>query len=123
MLHYIRIYICKVDIYRTARARGPTGLQLWLFTSLGIMFGFYRVGVCNRERSAEKLADREARYAMAPILQAEEDRWYYEREKEIMAKEAEIMKDVKDWKVGESQYLTKRWVPRQVVDLDRNTKK
>ena len=87
------------------------------------MFGFYRVGVCNRERSAEKLADREARYAMAPILQAEEDRWYYEREKEIMAKEAEIMKNVKDWKVGESQYLTKRWVPRQVVDLDRNTKK
>lgn len=87
------------------------------------MFGFYRLGVCNRERNAERLADREARYAMAPILQAEADRWYYEREKEIMAREAEIMKDVKGWKVGEPQYLTKRWVPRQVVDLDRNTKK
>lgn len=115
--------ILKVDIYKTARARGPTGLQLWLFSSLGIMYGFYRIGVANGERSAERLADREARYAIATVLQAEEDRWYYEREKEIMAFEGEVMKNVKDWKVGESQYLTKRWVPRQVGDLDRNTKK
>jgi NADH dehydrogenase (ubiquinone) 1 alpha subcomplex subunit 13 len=115
--------LLKVDVYRTARPRGPTGLQLWLFSSLGIVYGFYRIGVCNRERSAERLADREARYAMAPILQAEEDRWYYEREKEIIAKEAAIMKDVKGWNASESQYLTKRWVPRQTFDLDRNLKK
>jgi NADH dehydrogenase (ubiquinone) 1 alpha subcomplex subunit 13 len=87
------------------------------------MYGFYRVGVGNRERSAERMADREARYAMATVLQAEEDRWYYEREKEIMAKEAAVMKNVEGWKVGESQYLTSRWVPRQTLDLDRNLKK
>lgn len=90
---------------------------------MAIAYGFYRVGVCNKERSGEMLAEREARYAMAPLLQAEEDRWYYEREKEIMKQEAEIMKNVSGWKVGESTYLTSRWVPRQTAYLDKNIKK
>ena len=112
-----------MDVYKTARARGPTGLQLWLFSSLAIMYGFYRVGVGNRERSAERSAERQARYGMAPILQAEEDLWYYAREQEIIAKEAAIMKNVDGWKADESQYLTSRWVPRQTFDLNRNLKK
>lgn len=103
--------------------RGPTGFQIWAFTSLGIAFGFYRVGVYNRERNGEKLAERESRYAMAAILQAEEDRWYCERENAILQKEAEIMKNVPGWKVGESVYLTDRWVPRQTSFLDKNLKK
>jgi NADH dehydrogenase (ubiquinone) 1 alpha subcomplex subunit 13 len=90
---------------------------------VAIAFGFYRVGVCNKQRNGEKLAEREARYAMAPLLQAEEDRWYVEREKEIMKKEAEIMKNVPGWKVGESMYFTKRWVPRQTTFVDKNVKK
>jgi NADH dehydrogenase (ubiquinone) 1 alpha subcomplex subunit 13 len=110
-------------VYKAARARGPTGMQLWLFSSVAIMYGFYRLGVGNHKRNAERMADRQARYAMAPILQAEEDRWYHAREQEILAREAEIMKNVEGWKVGESQYLTNRWVPRQLYDMDRNTKK
>jgi NADH dehydrogenase (ubiquinone) 1 alpha subcomplex subunit 13 len=90
---------------------------------LTIAYGYYRVGVCNKERSGEKLLEREARYAMAPVLQAEEDRWYLEREKEIMKREAEIMKDVPGWKVGEPVYFTRRWVPRQHSEVDKNTKK
>ena len=113
----------QIDIARTARARGPTGLQLWVISSVTIAYGFYRVGVGNKERNGEKLAEREARYAMAPLLQAEEDRWYFEREKEIMQKEAEIMKNVPGWKVGESSYYTSRWVPRQTAFLDKNVKK
>jgi NADH dehydrogenase (ubiquinone) 1 alpha subcomplex subunit 13 len=92
-------------------------------SSLAIAFGFYRVGLCNHDRSAEQAACREAKYAMAPVLQAEEDRWYYEREKEIFKREAEIMKNRKDWKVGESVYYTDRWVPRQTYFLDKNIKK
>jgi NADH dehydrogenase (ubiquinone) 1 alpha subcomplex subunit 13 len=113
----------QVDLARTARARGPTGLQLWAISSLAIAYGFYRIGVGNRERSGEKVALREARYAMAPVLQAEEDRWYFEREKEIMQREAEIMKNVPGWKVGESVYYTSRWVPRQTSFMDKNVKK
>jgi NADH dehydrogenase (ubiquinone) 1 alpha subcomplex subunit 13 len=112
-----------VDITRTARARGPSGLQLWAFSTLAIAFGFYRVGVTNRQRSGEKLAEREARYTMAAMLQAEEDRWYCEREKDIQKKEAEIMKHIPGWKVGESVYNTSRWVPRQTTFLDKNIKK
>ena len=60
---------------------------------------------------------------MAPLLQAEEDRWYMEREKDILAKEAEIMKNVPGWKVGESVFHSDRWVPRHVAPLDKNLKK
>lgn len=87
------------------------------------MFGMYRVGKYNRERAGEKLLMREARYSMAPILQAEADRLYMAREEEINKREAEIMKDVKGWKVGESVYNTERWVPRNITPLDRNNKK
>ena len=90
---------------------------------MAIAYGFFRVGQHNRERSAEKLAERKARYAMAPLLQAEEDRWYMEREKDILAKEAEIMKNVPGWKVGESVFHSDRWVPRHVAPLDKNLKK
>jgi NADH dehydrogenase (ubiquinone) 1 alpha subcomplex subunit 13 len=88
-----------------------------------IAFGFYRVGQTNIKMSGEKLEERKARYAMAPVLQAEEDRWYLARETEILKKEAEIMKDVPGWKVGESTYYTDRWVPRHVAPMDKNSKK
>jgi len=102
--------------------RGPSGIVLWAGASLMIAWGFYRVGLSNKERSGEKLMEREARYAMAPILQAEEDRWYAAREERIMEKEAEIMKDVPGWK-PEPVYFTKRWVPRVYSEVDKNTKK
>lgn len=113
----------QVDLLRTARARGPSGLQIWLMASFGIAYGFYRVGVRNRQVNGERMAEREAQYAMAPFLQAEEDAWYHAREQYIMEKEAAIMKDVPDWKVGESTYFTQRWVPRQTAFLDKNVKK
>ena len=40
--------------------------------------------------------------------------------KENYEEEALIMKDVKDWKVGESVYHTKRWVPPVGLELKRN---
>jgi NADH dehydrogenase (ubiquinone) 1 alpha subcomplex subunit 13 len=87
-----------------------------------IAWGFYRVGLANHERSGEFNAERDAKYAMAPVLQAEEDRWYVERERYIIAKEAEIMKNVPGWVPGESVYHGKRWVPRQIMMLDPNIK-
>lgn len=98
-------------------------MALWGVSSVLIMWGFYRVGKTNREKNIEKAADREVRYAMAPILQAESDRWFVAREMEIKQKEAEIMKDVPGFRPGESVYYTKRWVPRQFTEMDTNYKK
>ena len=68
------------------------------------------------------MAERKARYTMAPYLQAEADREYLQREIMILKKEKEIMKDVKNWKVGRSPYNSGRWMPRAVGELDRNIK-
>ena len=60
------------------------------------------------------------RYAMAPILQAEADREYATREVAIQQKEAEIMKNVKGWQVGQSSYYTKTEdVPRKMNPFDK----
>jgi NADH dehydrogenase (ubiquinone) 1 alpha subcomplex subunit 13 len=114
---------CQVDITRTARARGPTGFQIWAISTTAILFGFYRVGKYNRAKSAEKLETRKARYAMAPVLQAEEDRWYVAREEQNLRKEAEVMKNIPGWNVGERTYFTDRWVPRHIAPMDKNQKK
>ena len=96
---------------------------MWAIASFTVAYGFYQVGQTNKQRAGEKLEERKARFAMAPILQAEEDRWYMEREKEILKQEAEIMKNVPGWKVGEKTYHSDRWVPRHVAPLDKNLKK
>jgi NADH dehydrogenase (ubiquinone) 1 alpha subcomplex subunit 13 len=49
------------------------------------------------------------------LLQAEADRDTYRREVAAKEREAEIMKDVKDWKVGESVYNSKRYTPQSFV--------
>ena len=86
------------------------------------MYGFYQVGQTNIERNKEKMLQREARYAIAPVLQAEADREYLEREKINLKKEAEIMKDVEGWKVGASPYFKKVFMPRAVNVFDRSQK-
>lgn len=112
-----------MDIAKKARARGPTGMQLWALSTGAIMYGFYRVGQHNTEQNGIKLEDRKARYALAPVLQAEEDAMYLLREKAIKDREAEIMKNVPGFQPGASVYYTDRWVPRNVAPLDKNTKK
>jgi NADH dehydrogenase (ubiquinone) 1 alpha subcomplex subunit 13 len=92
-------------------------------SSAAIAFGYWKVGQTNGVVSGEILEERRARYAMVPVLQAESDKWYVVQENEILKREAEIMKDVPHWVVGESTYLTKRWVPRHIAPLDKNAKK
>eukprot|EP00614_Pseudopedinella_elastica_P006435 CAMPEP_0172611286 /NCGR_PEP_ID=MMETSP1068-20121228/30991_1 /TAXON_ID=35684 /ORGANISM="Pseudopedinella elastica, Strain CCMP716" /LENGTH=111 /DNA_ID=CAMNT_0013415217 /DNA_START=105 /DNA_END=440 /DNA_ORIENTATION=+ len=58
--------------------RGPSGAVIWGASILCVSVGFYRVGQTNIERRAERAEVREARYAIAPLLQAEEDLRYVE---------------------------------------------
>ncbi len=51
------------------------------------------------------------------MLQAELDRDTYRRAQASLRREAEIMKDVPGWKVGDSVYNSKRYVPPSVFVL------
>lgn len=53
---------------------------------------------------------REARMAIMPFLQAEQDKMLAEQIAQANAKEADVMKHVPGWKVGESVYSQpRRW--------------
>merc|ERR1719273_828892 len=79
------------------------------------MFGFYRVGQYNQDKREQKALERRARYAIAPILQAEADREYVERELILMKKESEIMKKSDpNWVVGGSTYHSGKFMPRAI---------
>jgi NADH dehydrogenase (ubiquinone) 1 alpha subcomplex subunit 13 len=56
----------------------------------------------------EKLA---ARKAIAPVLQAEEDRRYVQTVLAAREQEAKVMANVPGWVPGQSQYSSGRWTP------------
>jgi len=112
----------KVDLSRVIPERGPKGWQLWLGASIGILYGFYQIGKTNTERNQQRLQERKVRYALAPILQAEADREYLERELINLKREAEVMKGVSGWEVGKNPYFSGKWMPRAVNQMDRNIK-
>eukprot|EP00984_Skeletonema_dohrnii_P022001 scaffold11113_cov66-Skeletonema_dohrnii-CCMP3373.AAC.1 len=109
----------KLDFTRYLPDRGPKGWQLWAGATTLIMYGYYQVGKTNQARIQQKMQERKVRYALAPLMQAEADREYMERELVNLRREAEIMKDVTDlkgnpWVPGSSQYFGGQWMPRKV---------
>ncbi|KAJ6961784.1 hypothetical protein NC652_000667 [Populus alba x Populus x berolinensis] len=58
-----------------------------------------------------------ARRAILPLLQAEEDERFVKEWKKYLEYEAEVMKDVPGWKVGESVYNSGRWMPPATGEL------
>lgn len=88
-----------------------------------IMYGFYQVGQTNQKKNEQKYLERKARYNVAPVLQAEADREYLERELKNLKKEAEVMKGVDGWVVGKNPYSNgKRFMPRAVDNFDPTLK-
>lgn len=78
-------------------------------------YGFVQVGRTNTERRFWADKKREQKLALIPLLQADEDLTWIERYKKALVEEAEIMKHVPNWKVGESVYKTKvTWIPPSV---------
>ena len=65
------------------------------------------------------------RYALVPLLQAEADREYIERELVGLMKEREVMKEVVDekgrgWQAGASQFHGGQWMPRRIGHFMRH---
>mmetsp|Transcript_27905 Transcript_27905/g.34440 ORF Transcript_27905/g.34440 Transcript_27905/m.34440 type:complete len:134 (+) Transcript_27905:61-462(+) len=112
----------KVDMRTVFPTRGPKGWQIWTGASLVIAYGFYQIGQTNIRNNEQKYHERKARYAIAPVLQAEADREYLERELIALKKEAEIMKNVEGWKVGKNPYNSGKWMPRSIDPFDTSAK-
>ncbi|KAF9686203.1 hypothetical protein SADUNF_Sadunf03G0134200 [Salix dunnii] len=58
-----------------------------------------------------------ARRAILPLLQAEEDERFVKEWNKYLEYEAEVMKDVPGWKVGQSVYNSGRWMPPATGEL------
>jgi NADH dehydrogenase (ubiquinone) 1 alpha subcomplex subunit 13 len=65
----------------------------------------------------QKLEERRIRYTLGPFLQAEADMEYKIRQDVIDKKEAEVMKNVPGWVVGQSTYHSGRWMPQANFDF------
>lgn len=82
-------------------------------------FGFYHVIKGNRRRCELMTEKMNARIGILPLLQAEHDRKCLRALKENEELEAQIMKDVPGWKVGESVYHTDKWVTPIAVQVNK----
>ncbi|KAL7540691.1 hypothetical protein ACHAXR_011423 [Thalassiosira sp. AJA248-18] len=114
-----QLLLYQVDYRRIFPDRGPKGWQLWAGATTLILYGYYQVGKTNKARIQQKMQERKVRYALAPLMQAEADREYMERELVNLRREAEIMKNVVDpkgnkWVPGSSQYFSGQWMPRKI---------
>ncbi|KAM8726882.1 NADH dehydrogenase [ubiquinone] 1 alpha subcomplex subunit 13 [Acanthopagrus schlegelii] len=105
------------DYKRNLPKRGLSGYSMFGI-GIGIMvFGYWRLFKWNRERRRLQIEDMEARIALMPLLQAEQDRRTLRMLRENLEEEAIIMKDVPGWKVGESVFHTDRWVTPMSEEL------
>ena len=101
----------QVRVRRAPRKQGSGALAVLLLG--GVMaYGFYQVGQGNQQRRKDAAEKREARAALLPFLQAEEDARFLQQQELVLQQEAEIMEKRSDWTVGESVYNSdKVWAP------------
>ncbi|XP_010413900.1 PREDICTED: NADH dehydrogenase [ubiquinone] 1 alpha subcomplex subunit 13-B [Camelina sativa] len=96
---------------------GPSAMAIFLTFSGAFAWGMYQVGQGNKIRRALKEEKYAARRAILPILQAEEDERFVSEWKKYLEYEADVMKDVPGWKVGENVYNSGRWMPPATGEL------
>uniref|UniRef100_A0A061QUA6 NADH dehydrogenase [ubiquinone] 1 alpha subcomplex subunit 13 n=1 Tax=Tetraselmis sp. GSL018 TaxID=582737 RepID=A0A061QUA6_9CHLO len=101
----------SIRIARRIPNTGPSGAAIFGVGALVMSYGFYLVGQTNIQRRADKAEREHVRRALVPFLQAEEDRRYLKAKKQLLEKEASIMKDVDGWEVGRSVFNSDRWMP------------
>ncbi|XP_007994116.3 NADH dehydrogenase [ubiquinone] 1 alpha subcomplex subunit 13 [Chlorocebus sabaeus] len=106
-----------IDYKRNLPRRGLSGYSLLAIGIGTLLYGHWSMMKWNRERRRLQIEDFEARIALMPLFQAETDRRTLQMLRENLEEEAIIMKDVPDWKVGESVFHTTRWVPPVIGEL------
>ncbi|PRP78829.1 hypothetical protein PROFUN_01002 [Planoprotostelium fungivorum] len=103
----------KKLLSRRLPTRGPSGLTLFIATFALVGYGTYRVMKGRHRETLLKEESKRLHLNILPALYAIEDRDYLKWERQEIAEEAEIMKDVPGWVVGQSVYKT-RWMPRSM---------
>ncbi|XP_002801516.2 LOW QUALITY PROTEIN: NADH dehydrogenase [ubiquinone] 1 alpha subcomplex subunit 13 [Macaca mulatta] len=106
-----------IDYKRNLPRRGLSGYSMLAIGIGTLLYGHWSIMKWNRERRRLQIEDFEARIALMPLFQAETDRRTLQMLRENLEEEAIIMKDVPDWKVGESVFHTTRWVPPLIGEL------
>ncbi|KAM5193494.1 NADH dehydrogenase [ubiquinone] 1 alpha subcomplex subunit 13 [Mantella aurantiaca] len=106
-----------VDYKRNLPRRGFSGYAMFAIGLGTMIFGHWSIGWWNRERRRLYVEDLETRIALMPLFQAESDRRILRTLRQNLEEEAIIMKDVPNWKVGESSFHTDRWVPPTLDEL------
>ncbi|XP_072166617.1 NADH dehydrogenase [ubiquinone] 1 alpha subcomplex subunit 13-like [Diadema setosum] len=107
----------SIDYKRMLPKRGASGYAMFAMAGAVMGFGFVTMYFSNRQRRKWIQEDREAKIALIPLVQAEYDREVLLRLRYNREQEAEIMKDVPDWTVGESVFNSKRWQEPSLLDL------
>uniref|UniRef100_A0A1A8FL51 NADH dehydrogenase [ubiquinone] 1 alpha subcomplex subunit 13 n=1 Tax=Nothobranchius korthausae TaxID=1143690 RepID=A0A1A8FL51_9TELE len=105
------------DYKRNLPKRGLSGYSMFGI-GIGVMlFGYWRMFTWNRQRRRFQMEELETRIALMPLMQAELDRRTLRMLRENLEEEAILMKDVPDWKVGESVFHTDRWTTPMTEEL------
>ncbi|CEP15976.1 hypothetical protein [Parasitella parasitica] len=112
----------EIKYRRYLPKRGPSGMVILAGVTAICGFGFYKVFQGNLERRELKRENLWARINLVPLLTAEADRDTYRRTEAAKAREEEIMKDIKDWKAGESVYNNTKYynAPKFVIVPEEN---
>ncbi|XP_074544462.1 NADH dehydrogenase [ubiquinone] 1 alpha subcomplex subunit 13 [Halichoeres trimaculatus] len=105
------------DYKRNLPKRGLSGYSMFGIGIGLMMFGYWRLFKWNRERRRLQIEELEARIALMPLFQAEQDRRTLRMMRENLEEEAVLMKDVPGWKVGESVFHTERWATPMAEEL------
>ncbi|KAJ3915187.1 GRIM-19 protein-domain-containing protein, partial [Lentinula edodes] len=89
-----------VKYKRNLPFRGPGALAILGGVAAISAFGFYRYGQGALEKRELQREKAWSRIHLVPLLMAEGDRDAYRRQQAALAREKEIMKDVKGWEVS-----------------------
>lgn len=107
------------NIARNLKQRGPSGFMTFVI-GIGVMIGgFLVIKKGNTKRRILRKEQQEAKVALMPLIQAEQDRIMIRQMKENMKTEEAIMKHVKGWKAGEVCYNTQRWITPHSTELEK----
>ncbi|KAI0089055.1 GRIM-19 [Irpex rosettiformis] len=105
----------QIKYKRNLPFRGPSGIVILGGVTAVCAYGFYRVGLGNLEKRELQREKAWSRIHLVPLLLAEGDRDAYRRQQAALAREKEIMKDVKGWEAGKSVYHDPRYRPADSI--------
>ncbi|KAF4601918.1 hypothetical protein EYR40_005119 [Pleurotus pulmonarius] len=107
----------SVKYKRNLPFRGPGSLAILGGVTAICAYGFYRLGKGNLEKRELHREKVWSRIHLVPLLMAEGDRDAYRRQQAALAREKEIMKDVKGWVPGSSVYNNPKYHSPEIVIL------